>query len=212
MKRLIIILGIILCGAIGAGTAVFISNQNAARAESVAALRDSLLAMDYMDIEVDGCRVEFSRDISSNPNSPFYMYTRVIHLQSLDFSKMTEIEEINYQSNHFYKFFIPINKDHEYLYNQTIRFGVYVRRNYPEQYAHYTHPENYIHIYPRLEADFQEWITDLDKMNLWISYGDLGPATNVNRGVHISYSTIDKLLPFRDALLHHARTHNCTND
>lgn len=178
--------------------------------DTAALLHDNLIEMSYEDISLEKCRLEFSRDMSDNTQTPFDRYTTVIHLDSLDFSHDVKVRRLN-TVDIVHGFSIPTKQEYYPLYQQILRFNIWLRKNYPGMFWPHDMIEKGAADVSKVEQYIQENMNDLHMMNVYVYSGAFGNVTGFP-GLHLgmTYFEKDKLVDFWRLFNRYANENDCT--
>jgi len=173
-------------------------------------LSNSLSEMGYVQVEVSGCTVSFSREGPPNEeNNGFYKYSRTIHLGNLNLIEMSPVSQVQLDDRTIYQILAPLSSEYSELFRQTFFFRTWVRKKYPGVYWPYEHPKFHDAFSPLVEAELQNWFTQIEKMNIRIDYANFGPVTVMPVQFDMTFGSFEPLAYFREALLDQAVEYEC---
>ena len=149
-------------------------------------LVNSLDHMGYIDIKVDSCKLSFARlTTPTSKNNGLFRYERIVHLETLNFSELSDIVEVKDQVISYYFQEYAQAETYYEIYNEALLFDSYIKSKYPELHWPYLDPSRFDEWTVLIEAEILNRIGNLDQLNLWINYSSFGRSTTVSRGFQI---------------------------
>ena len=175
-------------------------------------LRAVLAGMGYDQLQVDGCKIIFGREVEpSAANNFFFRYSRQLNLETLVALEGREIQRIQVGNNRQYM--LTFNFIDSYLSGQGISavdsFELWVRRAFPESGFPYRHPATADRYAAQVNFEMHRRVAGLDQLNLFVSMSQFGPLTYVEREFSISYTEIEALQAFQDAVGRYSASEDC---
>ncbi len=176
-------------------------------------LRDTLEGFGFTDIQLEECRVEFSRNVEPTAeNNMFERFTVVLHLDTFNFSvpikyfKDSAGNETNYGAT------IVTSDRYRDKFYKTVLFRIWAKKNFPKAGWPYRHPKFHNEFTSTLERAFQQKVPEFEDFNLWIAYAKYGPSSEPLEQFTMAFDNRHDVTKLMSSLKSYADKNSCNDE
>lgn len=188
---------------------VFAVSTNAQPA-SKQAVQEALNEMEYEDIFISECWINFARDTEpSEQNGWTSRYIRFVNLDYFKEFSAREIQQIGQGQNSFYGFETRLDDSYPLRPLNLVRFREWVESNYPGANWPNVSTTEHRKALPEIESQLAHEVPNVDQLNRWVSISQYGKSTKIDQFFQMTWSEREPLQKFWAALKNYANDTGC---
>ena len=172
-------------------------------------IADNLEGMGYVDVSIEGCWIEFARNIEPKEGNGWtHRYERFVNLDHLAEYSKAKFERIETDNGFFFGFSTQVDRRYDTIRREQALFRVRTNSQFDVEWPRFRNLADLNKIEDISNA-FKSWFPDAQKFNRYTNYTVSGEYSHFELWFQMTWSELEPLKEFHSATLAYAQENAC---